>query len=158
MSADGREFRDKARERDLGDPATDLPLTLRVHPDDDPMDPHARRVIRADSDGEDNYHWMQVTGPDALEHWEDVGVADWPYTSHTQAGAAYLPPDLHRGMSVEYGNPGRATCSCGESTEVSRKYDAAEWHREHRRQARNTVAQAAERGDMGEEAFMGGTS
>jgi hypothetical protein len=54
----------------LGDPTTDPPMTVRVHPDDDPYSPTARRVIRTDA-----RQWVLVTGPGVGRH---DGVATWP--------------------------------------------------------------------------------
>jgi len=42
-----------------GHPADDLPLTIRVHPDDDPYSPAARRYIRDDSDKQP---WQPILG------------------------------------------------------------------------------------------------
>jgi len=161
------EFADKARPAELGDPATDRPLTLRVHPDDDPRDPNSRRVIK--NDDTDGCAWCLVTGEG--EGWDrymlDEQVMHWPYTNHALASAAFRAEDEHRTLSVDYGDPldttdgiapGRATCACGVSIVVDRRYDAAEWWREHRRQARNAVAQSAERGDLDERSFKGGTT
>lgn len=77
---------------DLGNPATDRPLTLRVGPRDDPNDPGAMRVIKSDeTDGEG---WHRITGPLVGEWMSDEEVAHWPYTSHALASAAFrTPPD-----------------------------------------------------------------
>lgn len=76
----------------LGDPATDPPMTVRVHPDDDPMSPAARRVIRTD---DPTWAWVVVTGyvPDMafLPH-EDV--ATWPITPPVRYCAAYRHASL----------------------------------------------------------------
>lgn len=168
------EFRDKATAADLGDPATDSPLTYRVHPDDDPRDPQARRVMKVESTraGLRTWPWAQVTGP-AIEtpalngNSSNTMVATWPYTNHALASAAFRDVDEHRTLSVDYGDPlettdgiapGRATCACGVSIVVDRRYDAAEWWREHRRTALGSGAQATERGDLDERSFKGGTT
>lgn len=62
---------------DLGDPALDPPLSIRVHPDDDPRDPQARRVVRGGAGA-----WVQVTGElatVAMLGWVTTDeVASWP--------------------------------------------------------------------------------
>lgn len=152
MSDDAREFRDKAGARDLGDPATDLPLTLRVHPDDDPMDPQARRVVKtSDRDG---CAWLPVTdsSPIALRWLDDAEVASWPYTSGTVAGAAFLPPDQHRTFKFD-GLDGVAECSCGVlGFNLRDRTHAGHWHATHRK----ATPLALERGDMDVDAFKGG--
>jgi hypothetical protein len=150
------EFRDKARPAELGDPATDRPLTYRVHPDDDPRDPNARRAVRL-AQRPNGWPWVYVTGPDAGYLIEHADVADWPYTNHALASAAFLPPDPHRTWKRN-NTAGTVTCLCGETASVAGSYPAAEWWREHRRQACNATAQAAERGDMDERSFKGGTT
>lgn len=42
-----------------GSPADDLPLAIRVHPDDNPRDPDARRYIKDDSGTKP---WQPITG------------------------------------------------------------------------------------------------
>lgn len=42
-----------------GSPADDLPLAVRVHPDDNPRDPAARRYIKDDSGTKP---WQPITG------------------------------------------------------------------------------------------------
>ena len=155
MGENRREFPDRARAVDLGDPATDPPLTMRRHPDDNPMDPAARRVIRSSHDC--GTPWLGIAGGVVeipLPHRE---VANWPYTSMLIASAAFAladGPDQHRTMTRDPGT-GTVTCRCGETAAAARSYDAAEWWRAHRREVRGRAAQAAERGDMGAEAFRG---
>lgn len=62
-----------------GDPATDPPMTVRVHPDDDPHDPAARRAVRISGRSE-AWPWVNVTGEDAGYLIEHRDVADWPIT------------------------------------------------------------------------------
>lgn len=68
---------------DLGDPALDPPLTIRVHPDDDPRDPAARRVIKTDlpSSGAPDEPWLVVIGTDLHRGMLLMGnedVVTWP--------------------------------------------------------------------------------
>lgn len=150
MSVDDREFQDRARERDLGDPATDLPLTLRVYPDDDPSDPSARRVVKVGQD--DSPPWLRITGGRSGMGYDNAEVADWPYTSGTVAGAAFLPPDQHRTFKFD-GLDGVAECSCGVlGFNLRDRTHAGHWHATHRKATPLVV----ERGDMGVEAFKGG--
>lgn len=111
----------------LGDPALDPPMTVRHHPDDNPRDPKARRVIRSDQGvgrNPGNAGWTIITGD---RHWFSglrAGlyhheVADWP-VSH-----GFL-------------------------------YSVAFRHAEAAAARRGDHAQAADRGDMDLDAFRGG--
>lgn len=54
-----------------GSPADDLPLAIRVHPNDDPADPLARRYVRDDSP---RRPWVPITGwPRILADGEEDG-------------------------------------------------------------------------------------
>jgi hypothetical protein len=147
------EFRDKARPAELGDPATDRPLTYRVHPDDDPRDPNARRIVKTD---DIEPAWVPVTGCDVLgEVWLGCcDVADWPYTNHALASAAFAPPDPCRTFTFD-GLAGVAECSCGVLGFTLRdRTHAGHWHATHR----NATARSAERGDLDVAAFKGTTA
>lgn len=146
---------------ELGDPATDRPLTYRVHPDDDPRDPGARRVVRDDDNAAP---WYLVTGPrervdDLLTYFlTNEDVADWPYTNHALAAAAFRAEDEHRTMAYR-SSTGTVCCLCGAMATARDRSEAGEWWQAHRRrQARNAVAQPAERGDLDVTAFKGGVS
>lgn len=147
------EFADKARPAELGDPATDRPLTLRVGPRDDPNDPGAMRVIKSDeTDGEG---WHRITGPLVGEWMSDEEVAHWPYTSHALAAAAFAPPDPCRTFTFD-GLDGVAECSCGVlGFNLRDRTHAGHWHATHRRAV---PAFPAERGDLDVTAFKGGVS
>ena len=71
------DFYGPAAPADLGDPATDPPMTCRVHPDDDPRSASARRVIRTDSDLPQDA-WVMVTGVGPFRWHYHENVADWP--------------------------------------------------------------------------------
>jgi hypothetical protein len=162
-----REFPDKATAADLGDPATDPPLTYRVHPDDDPRDPNARRVMKVESTraGLRTWPWAQVTGP-AIEtpalngNSSNTMVATWPYTNHTLASAAFRPVDEHRTFTISAPVDDLVvTCSCGTSAgHFPNRSAAGEWWQAHRRAVLGSDAQAAERGDLDERSFKGGAS
>jgi hypothetical protein len=102
---------------DLGDPATDPPMTVRVHPDDDPRSRSARRVIRVDDLG--GVRWVQVTGPPpGTERWRtDRAVADWPVQHpllyctafHHAAHRASLTAEPVGDMDVDAFRTGKAT-------------------------------------------------
>lgn len=87
------EFYDKPAAAPLGDPAADRPMTVRVHPDDDPRDPKARRAIRVA--GVHPWPWVQVTGVAWEEDcedgmwWTDDEVATWPVTHPIQYCTAF---------------------------------------------------------------------
>ncbi|MFC5996914.1 hypothetical protein ACFQE5_22140 [Pseudonocardia hispaniensis] len=59
-----------------GDPTQDPPMVVRVHPDDDPRDPEARRVIRITDPG--RWVWLQVTGTGRFVTYQHRDVAGWP--------------------------------------------------------------------------------
>lgn len=74
----------------LGNPAEDPPLTIRVHPDDDPKSPDARRVVKTDRPG--GGLWLQLTGPTGGAigfgcHHETV--AGWPVQHWLLAATTY---------------------------------------------------------------------
>lgn len=84
---------------ELGDPRTDPPMVVRVHPDDDPRDPAARRAVATDV----GHVWFWVTGrptgrPETLIAHQ---LADWPVThpivyctAHRHAAHAASTPAL----------------------------------------------------------------
>lgn len=145
------EFRDKAWPAGLGDPATDEVLTLRVHPDDHPFDPEARRAIKSS----DSWlaPWYGITGPAGvvLEDYAHDEVATWPLTNFVVAGAAMAADAPHRRFTV---GDGAVTCSCGVSfAPVANRTEAGEWWLEHRKADRR-----AEWGDLDVRAFKGSAS
>lgn len=77
----------------LGDPALDPPMTCRVHPDDDPHDPAARRVIRI-SGRAGAWPWVNVTGEDAGYGLEHCHVAEWPMQHWLLVMAAFRHAEL----------------------------------------------------------------
>jgi hypothetical protein len=87
------EFYDEREPERLGDPALDPPMTVRVHPDDDPFDPAARRVIKTDDP--DPEPWQLVTGyahgfAHPLDTWyADAHVVRWPVTHPIQYTTAH---------------------------------------------------------------------
>lgn len=86
------EFPDKPVSAALGQPELDPPFTWRVHPDDQPMDLHARRVMRVPdrSDEPALMVWVVVSGSGTGYWHRHDEVAAWPYTSDTVAGAAVI--------------------------------------------------------------------
>lgn len=69
----------------LGNPSLDPPMTVRVHPDDDPRSPSARRAIRTTANGPS---WHGVTGaPHAAYRSSDV--ATWPVQHPIVYGTVY---------------------------------------------------------------------
>lgn len=77
---------------DLGDPALDPPLTIRVHPDDDPRDSEARRVARAaPSSLTDLAPWICLTGPrhEIDMSFSDSAVVTWPRQHWLVAAAVF---------------------------------------------------------------------
>lgn len=72
------DFYGQANGAALGDPAQDPPMTVRVHPDDDPADQDARRVIRT-ADVSPTGLWILVTGDWGVGNGHyHADVADWP--------------------------------------------------------------------------------
>ena len=69
------DFYGPAAPADLGDPATDPPMTVRVHPDDDPRSPAARRAVRTD----DGWWIVATAGGQCMPRMRaPQTVADWP--------------------------------------------------------------------------------
>lgn len=76
MTEPGSDFYVKATPPKLGDPALDPPMTVRVHPDDDPRSPDARRVIRTARPLPQDA-WAMVTGVGPFVWHRHHEVADW---------------------------------------------------------------------------------
>lgn len=127
-------------------------MTVRRHPDDDPLDPAARRAIKTDDDI--RMPWRLVTGRRRVSFvvYSDGQVADWPVTHSGQYGTAFRPVDRHRQFDYDGGLV--VTCSCGARSTATTRSDAGLWWQLHRR----TVAGRAERGDMDVDAFKGGAT
>lgn len=69
------EFPDRPDGPELhGDPAADRPMTLRVHPDDDPRAADARRAVRTNRR---HPEWLQVTGPPVFPFGRSAMVRHW---------------------------------------------------------------------------------
>jgi hypothetical protein len=79
---------------DLGDPRTDPPMTVRVHPDDDPRSPDARRVIRTD-----NPWYVRVTGLLGGDGRYPSAVATWP-VQHWLVVATAFRHAAHRASTM----------------------------------------------------------
>lgn len=73
----------------LGDPSTDPPMVVRVHPDDDPHSPGARRVIR--SSALRLAPWVMVTGagPGVAPFLMHDEVRTWPVQHPLVYGTAF---------------------------------------------------------------------
>lgn len=112
------EFPDRPVSAALGQPELDPPFTWRVHPDDQPMDLYARRVVLS----ADRWSWVVISGRVGYPWLSPDEVRAWPYTSDIVAGAAVV--------------------------KAQRAAQAA---------PREGLVQPAERGDMGPEAFKGGS-
>jgi hypothetical protein len=112
--ADVSDFYGPAGPVDLGDPATDPPMVVRVHPDDDPRSPDARRVIRADTGW-----WLVVTCRWGVDEGALVSsdVADWPVQHpllyctafHHAAHRASVTAEPVGDMDVDAFRTGKAT-------------------------------------------------
>lgn len=75
-------------------PEFDPPSTVRVHPDDDPADPGARRVVRVKIGGPAGWmRWVAMTGiwPDGQVFANHVDVTGWPI-QHPLGYTAALRP------------------------------------------------------------------
>lgn len=98
--------------RDLGDPALDPPMTVRVHRGEDRTvrySPDARRAVRTTSDTEP---WVLVTGSGGVGGWLSHGdVQDWPvahwlvcetaFARHAPSRPAVLQPVERGDMDVD---------------------------------------------------------
>lgn len=74
---------DLAEQRNLPDASYDPVGTVRVHPDDDPRDPHARRRIRTSLR---MCPWAWLTGAksevqEVFQQWDHALVRSWPVQS-----------------------------------------------------------------------------
>lgn len=87
------EFHDPSPPDDLGDPALDAPMTVRIEPGRRWSDPSARRAVRTDGRSPLPAAWVLVTGGDPsmncwpyLKHDE---VRSWPVTHAIEYAAAF---------------------------------------------------------------------
>lgn len=108
------DFYGPAGPMDLGDPATDPPMTVRVCPEDDPRSPDARRAIRTDSDA---WPWLRVTGGMPGMGYYAHELATWPVQHpllyctafHHAAHRASLRAEPVGDMDVDAFRTGKAT-------------------------------------------------
>lgn len=61
-----------------GRPDRDPVLTVRVHPDDNPADPNALRVVKVAVASRDEWPWRRVTGLPTRTPSQGTDLATWP--------------------------------------------------------------------------------